>query len=227
MFQTPKLKDATLALALACASILPQAHAQFGNLLSAAIGGGGKTAAGDPEAFLKTALVAEKLMNNSVAAMTRALVSKDKAAEFDAARQAATAVADPKEREAKLADVRKSEAAALNEATSNANFKSQIAQADGKKKEELGNAAYNFMLAVLQDKALLEQATGLVSSLAANPMNLAKLGSVKDVASSLSNQLAASANLVSKMPEVFSAVGVKVPASKDEKPKTMAEVVGD
>jgi hypothetical protein len=227
MIQIPKLKHATLALAISCASVLPQAHAQFGSLLSAVTGGGSMSAAGDPDEFVKTALTAEKLMNNSVAAMTRALVSKEKTAEFDAARKAANTVADPKEREAKLDDVRKSEAAALNEATSNANFKTQIAKADGKKKEELGNAAFNFMLALLQDKALVAQSSGLIAGMSSNPMNLGKLGGVKDVVSSMGNQISAGADLALKMPEVFSAVGLKAPVSKDEKPKATAEVAGD
>jgi hypothetical protein len=43
-----------------------------------------------------------------------------------------------------------------------------------------------------------------------NPANLSKLGTAKDVAGSLKNQLELAANLFTTVPKVFSAVGVKI-----------------
>jgi hypothetical protein len=39
--------------------------------------------------------------------------------------------------------------------------------------------------------------------------------------------MAAASSIASKMPAIFTAVGVKAPTSKDEKPKVTAEVLGE
>ena len=184
-------------------------------------------AAADPDAFIKSAQAAESLMNNSVRFLASALSSKEKAAEFDAAQKAANALTNPEEKKAKLAEVQKSQLAAVNESASNDQFKSNIAKMDDKKKEGLAASAFNFMLALLKDKDLVDQAKGIVSSMSSNPASLGKIGGVKDAASSLSNQLTSASQVAGKMPDIFSAVNVKAPASKDDKPKVTAEVTGE
>jgi hypothetical protein len=77
------------------------------------------------------------------------------------------------------------------------------------------------MLGVLKQGVLQVQSTGLISGMTSNPANLAKLGSVKDAASSIGNQLSITSTLASNMPAVFSTVGVKSPTSADEKPKVV------
>ena len=185
------------------------------------------SAAMDPDAFVKSAKEAESLMNNSVSFLASALSSKEKAAEFEEAQKAANALTNPEEKKAKLAEVQKSQVAAINEATNNADMKSKVANMDSKKKEGLGASAFNFMLAVLKDKDLADQAQGVISSISSNPMAIGKLGSVKDAASSLSNQVASASQIAGKMPDIFSVVSVKAPVSKDEKPKVTAEVTGE
>ena len=98
---------------------------------------------------------------------------------------------------------------------------------DDKKKEGLAASAFNFMLALLKDKDLVDQAKGLISGMATNPASLGKMGGVKDAASSLSNQLTAASQIAGKMPDIFSAVNVKAPASKDDKAKVTSEVTGE
>jgi len=220
-----KTKICIALLTLGTAFYVPQALAfGLGDLT-----GGSKTtsSAGDPDAFIKSALGAEKLMNNSVTLLVRSLASKKDAAEIDAKEKAANAVTDPAEKEAKLTEVRKSKEAVINANASTDKLKAEVAKMDGKQKEDLGAAAFNFMLALLQDKDLAGQAGGLISSLSSNPMNLVKIGSLKDVASSLSNQVLSASQIATKMPDIFSAVGVKAPVSKDEKPKVTVVVAGD
>lgn len=225
MFNTQKSNICAALLTLGAAFCAPQAHA-FG--LGDLTGGSKTTAsAGDPDAFIKSALGAEKLMNNSVTLLVRSLASKTESAAIESQMKAANAITDPAEKEAKLTEVKKSQEAVINANSSKEKLKAEVAKMDGKQKEDLGSAAFNFMLALLQDKDLISQASGLISSLAANPMNLTKLGGVKDVASSLSNQVSSASQIASKMPDIFSAVGVKAPASKDEKPKVTVAVAGD
>lgn len=223
-----KKRVLTIVVASALGVLATPASAQFGKLIGG-IGGGSNSpaASADPQAFIKSALAAEKLMNNSVALLAASLSSKEKAAEFEAQRKAANTITDAAEKHAKLTELRKSEAAAVNEAVNNANTEANIKKMDGQQRETMAAASFNFMLALLQDKALLEQGQGLVSSLSSNPMNISKLGGIKDAISSLTNQVSAVSSIASKMPAVISAVGVKAPTSKDEKPKVSAEVVGE
>lgn len=219
-----KMRLATILIASTLSAIATPAMAQFGSLLG---GSSNSSSSVTPEAFVSSAFAAEKLMNNSVTLLSRSLSSKEKAAELEAQRKAATEITNPEEKKAKLTEVQKSEMASLNEAMANSKFEADVKQMSGKQREDLGAAAFNFMLALLQDKALLEQGKGLVSSLSSNPMNITKVGGIKDAIGSLSNQISAASNIAGKMPSIFTAVGVKAPASKDEKPKVMAEVAGD
>ena len=217
-----KNKIAVAVISMAAVFSAPQAMA-FG--LGKLVGGtSSSTAAADPDAFIESAKAAEKLMNNSVTLMTQAVFSKEKAAEFEAKKKEAASLTDHAEKKAKQDEVKKGEMAALNEALGNAKLEKDMKNMDATQKAALGAAAYNFMLALLQDKALVEQSSSLVSSLSSNPMNLGKVGGVKDAASSLSNQISAASQVAGQMPKIFSAVGVTAPATKDEKPKMVAQV---
>jgi len=163
-------------------------------------------------------------MNNSVTLLSNSLISKEALAGLAAKRKAANEITDPAEKEAKLTEVKKSRDALLNESLSKASIDSEIKKMDDKQRGDLGSAAFNFMLALLQDKALIDQSKGLISSMSTNPAALTKIGSIKDAVSSLSKQLSDASSVAGKMPSIFSAVGVKAPASKDEKPKVVAEV---
>lgn len=223
------MKKQVLVMVVACAlgTLVTPASAQFGGLKGGLTGGGASAASTDPQEFITSAKTAEKLMNNSLALLAGALSSKEKAAEFEAQRAAAKAITDPAEREAKLTEVRKSEVAVVNEKVSSANAEDQIKKMGAKQREELGAASYNFMLALLKDKALIDQGQGVVSSLSSNPMNLSKVGSVKDAISSLTGQASVASSIAAKMPAIFTAVGTKAPQSKDEKPKQTAQVEGE
>lgn len=222
-----KKRLATILIASTLGVLATPAMAQFGAILGVLSGSSSNAGGSDPQTIIASALAAEKLMNNSVALLSRSLVSKEQAAALEAQRKAANEITDPAEKQAKLNEVRKSEQAALNEAMTNANVESEVKKIDGKQREDLAAASFNFMLALLQDKALIEQSKGLVGSFASNPMNITKLGGVKDAVSSLSNQISAASSVAGKMPAIFTAVGVKPPASKDEKPKVVAQVEGE
>jgi hypothetical protein len=224
---TIKKHSITAAIAIAAALAAPHAMAQFGGLSKLVGGGSSSTSSIDPDAFLASAKTAEKLMINSVTLLSQSLASKEKAAGLKAERAAASAITDPAERQAKLLEVQKNELAAANEATGSAKIEDQIKGMDASRKADLASAAFNFALAFLQDKALMEQSSSLISSISSNPMQLAKLGSIKDVGSSLANQVSAASSIVGKMPKIFSAVGIEAPTSKDAKPKTVAQVSGE
>lgn len=217
-----------LATSLSIASVPAMAQmAQFGKLGGMLGLGSGTSVAADPDAFVSSALAAEKLMNNSVTLLARSLASKESSAALAAQLKAANEITDPAERQAKKTEVQKSEIAQLNEAFSKTSIDAEVKKMDSKQQGDLGSAAFNFMLALLQDKALLEQSKGLISTMSTNPANLTKVGSIKNAVSSLSNQVTAASAIAGKMSSIFSAVGVKAPVSKDEKPKDVSQVNGD
>ena len=225
MFTSKKSKLYIALVALGVAFCSPQVMAfGLGDLT-----GGGKSnsaSAGDPDAFLKSAQAAEALMKGSLDHLSNSLLAKEKSADFAAQRKAANDITNSKEKDAKNLAIAKSEAAALAEATNSADLKDKINKMDSNQKGEVAASAFNFALALLQDKELSGQASGLISSLSSNPMNIGKLGSIKDVASSLSNQMSSGAQLATKMPTIFSAVGVSAPTSKDDKPKDVKATDG-
>jgi hypothetical protein len=206
---------------LACTTVITTASAGLPSLPGLPSTGKSSGGAIDPDTFLQTAKDAEGLLGQSLSSMSKALLSKEQVAALKAQQQAADATTDPKEKEAKNLDIMKSQAAQVNEAASDAGFKSSVDKMDSEKKAQLGNSAYNFTLGVLKQGVLQGQSKGLISGMSSNPAYLAKLGTVKDAASSINNQLSITSTLASKMPAVFSTVGVKAPASADEKPKAV------
>ena len=217
---------ATILIASTFGALATPAMAQLGGFLNAS-NSSNATSTVSPEVFVTSAQQAEKMMNNSVALLSRSLISNEQVADLEAQRKAASEITDPAEKAAKLTEIRKTELASLNEAVANSKFESNIKKMASKQREDFAAASFNFMLALLQDKALVEQGKGLVSSLSSNPMNVSKLGGVKDAVTSMGNQISAASNIAGKMPAVFTAVGVKAPASKDDKPKEVAQVSGE
>lgn len=208
-----KTKTSIVMLTLGAALCTPAALA-FG--LGDLVGGGSKSAAaGDPDVFIKSAQDADTLMNNSVGSLFKALASKKDQAAVEERKKAANTATDPKEKAALQAAVIKSELAAVEEAASVKNFDSDIAKFDANKKANLGASAFNFTLALLKDKDLVEQAQGLISSLSSNPMNMGKLGAIKDASANLSSQMTAATKLASVMPSIFKAVKMEAPTKSD------------
>jgi hypothetical protein len=176
----------------------------------------GKTAtsAVDADGFLKNAGLAEALMRTSLDQMATSLATKEEIAQIDALKKQAAEKTDAKEKGAIEQEIAKSQAAMLNARDFDKVANEDVKKMDAKQKEKLAGAATNFVLAALKDRELLSQSSTVLSSLSSNPANLSKLGTIKDAASSLKNQLEVAGSLATKVPKVFSAVGVKNPPTK-------------
>lgn len=168
----------------------------------------------DVDGFLKNAGVAETLMRSSLDHLVTSLASKEQIAQIDALKKQAAEKTDAKEKGAVEQEITKSQAAALNSIDFDKAANEDVKKMDAQQKQKLAGAAYNFMLAALKDKELVGQSGGVISGMTSSPANLTKLGTVKDVAGSLKNQVELAANLATKMPKVFTAVGVKNPPTK-------------
>ena len=105
-----KMRLATIPDCQHLSAIATPAMAQFGSLL----GGSSNSSSSVTLKPSFPAFAAEKLMNNSVTLLSRSLSSKEKAAEPEAQRKAATEITNPEEKKAKLTEVQKSETASLS-----------------------------------------------------------------------------------------------------------------
>jgi hypothetical protein len=220
MFRTLRTPLSTLALAALSLCAATSSHALgLGDLVGGINASAGSAAPVDPDSFIKSAAGAEKLMGNSLQLLSRSLLSKEKSAQFDAAITSATKLTDPGERQAKTLEAQKDAVAALNEQTSSDSLKADIDKLNTAQRAQLGASAFNFTLALLQDKALIDQSKSIIASMSGNPMQLAKLAPIRDTATSLTNQISIGSQIAGKMPDIFKAVGVKAPTSKDDKPK--------
>lgn len=182
--------------------------------LGSLLPGKSNTAAVDIDGFLKNAAAAEALMRTSLDQMATSLSTKEDIAKIEALKKQAAEKTDTKEKEAIYLEIAKSQAADLNKLDFDKVANEDVKKMDSKQKQKLAGAAANFVLAALKDKELLGQSGTVLSSLGSNPANLSKAGTVKDVAGSLKNQMELAGSLATKVPKVFSAVGVKNPPTK-------------
>lgn len=212
------MKIRTSAHAIAAAFIIAasaNASAGLPGLSLPGLGSSSSTAAPvDVDGFLKNTTAAEQLMRTSLDHLVTSLASKEEVAKLEAMKKQAAEKTDSKEKGAADLEVQKSQAAVLNSLNYDQVASENVKKMDAKQKQKLSAAAINFVLATLKDKELLEQSSGMLSNMSSNPANLSKLGTLKDAASSLKNQLELAGSLATKVPKVFSAVGVKNPPTK-------------
>ena len=221
-----KLKTLLLAGSIAAIGAIPVAHAQFGGALSGMSGmsGNSKAPAADVDGFIDGAKKADELVKKSLDKMTESLASKDKSAEIEALKKQAESATDPKEKDAIAQKVVKAQAAALNSVDFDKAANEDIKKMDEKQKATLATSIYNFLLAQLKNKDLVASGQNLIKQIGANPMMVGKLGAVKDASSNLSSQLEVTAQLATKVPKLFTAVGVKNPPTKaSDKPQKIAD----
>jgi hypothetical protein len=190
------------------------ASAQFGGLKVPGLGGGSSSGAVDIDTYLRESEIATTLMRRSVDQLARALATKEQIAEIEALKKQAAETTNDKEKAAKQDELQKSEAAMLNSKDFDQVASDQAKSKDLEKKKQLAGSAFNFLLAFIKDKELLEQSQPTIKAASGNPATLSKLGKIKDITASISTQLQLFPTLVTKVPKIFQAVGVKNPPSK-------------
>ena len=220
------MKKITLIATLVMTALLTPlaANAQFGALLGGGTKTDSKTAAPDPEVFLKTAAEADGLVRKSADTLFLAVATKDQIDAQADTLKAANAITNAGEKEAAVKKAQDDQQAQLAKVDWSAKSTEIGKTMDAKKKEQIGASIYNFVLGMLKDKELVSQGQGLISSLSSNPMALGKLGKVKDVMSSLTGQMGNIGTIASGIQKLSSVVGLKaLPASASDKPQANAD----
>lgn len=201
----------------------------LGNITSAipGVGGGASSAvsAGDIDGFIKTANDADKMIGTATAYIFKALASKEDIAALEARMTAANAIADPAEKAAEISKIKSDEATFVQKALASKAGEDKLAAMNKAQQAAFGNAAFTFMLGVLKDKQLAEGSTALVSGVASNPTLRPRLGALKDVAASVSSQVANTAKIGEGLVKLAKTGKIAVlPTSASEKPKQVEEI---
>ncbi|NBX76114.1 MAG: hypothetical protein EBQ92_06130 [Proteobacteria bacterium] len=209
---------------LVSAFAVQTANAEFGGVPG--IGGGDKKGGGDAgkdiKSFLEKAKKAEGLMSKTISSLVGVIVSTKEMGAIKAAIKAQNSKISPRELDAKSILEGQSK---LEEKVSTPAQEAAISKLSAKKKEALGNAIHNFILAGLKDKELVENGKDIVSSVSSNPMEAAKmagqLGSVKDTISSLTSQMEKAVGITPKLVEWAKANNItpSIPSSSSEEVK--------
>ncbi len=219
MNQFMRILAGSIALLLWC--LVVPAQGQFGKLPGISKKDS-KVSAGDIDAFFATAEQARTMMEDSAFYLIDALKSKELAQQLRDQRAAATKIADPKEKDAKLSEVDRSALAALESIDYDQQSAALEKEQDDKKRQSVSASMWNFSLAVLKDKALVERGRTLISSAGSNPTMMSRTGRLKDTVSSLAGQAPASAKVVAGLQKVAKAIKVtEFPKSESDTPKSI------
>ncbi len=216
--QLPKRYVALIILAATLG--VPHAMAfSFGNLMGTMGGGSADVGADDLDAFVRSANAMQNLMDRSTSILVRCLADKETIAMIETDKKAANEVADPVARRARIMEVKKSKQVVLSDTLSDDRLMTVLQSMDTDQKKVLGAAAFNYSLALLRGKSLMEQSKILTANLSSNPAMQSTLRNVKETEYNVSNQVSSASTIADKLSYIFQSVGMKGPVSKDELPK--------
>ena len=221
-------RAALAALALALVANVTPAAAQFSALKAMKAAGSPSSGGGDIDTFLATTQRSEELTRVSAISLLQAISSRDEAERLRATLAAAEAQSDPKEREAAIRKVSSDAAAQLAVVDYDAKSKELERTATTEQRKQIGISVFNLALAIMLDKAAVEQGHALTQSAMGNPMGMATQGAkllrVKDAASSISGQMGNLGKISMGLPKLMSVAKLTaLPASTAELPKTAAD----
>jgi hypothetical protein len=188
------------------------------------MGGNKGNAEADISSFLQTADEAHKLTSQSAFHLSQALLEREAAQEILDKVAAAKGIAEPKEREAAMAQVEQDMNAKLAKVDYEAKGNELSAAKDKKKASLVSASMYNFVLGLLKDKELTSKGGALVSSAGSNPMLLTKVGEVKNVMSSLSGQMSNMGQIATGLQKLSTKIkSVPLPTSATAAPVAAAD----
>ncbi len=220
--ETMKKAILTAVSIIAVTSLAGAASAQFPKIPKVGIPGlgGSSSASYDPDAFVSETVETTKLMMISAALLAAAADAKSDA---DAVRARITAIEgmnEVGELKAEKAAFNKDVAAVQANAGDAAAADALYERSDARKRKLLGDAGYNFSLAILRNAILAGQAPDLVRNVSSNPSMLSKVGSIKTAGDMVIQQAKAVGSMAGPMQTLMSRGGVKPPAdAKSSKPR--------
>jgi hypothetical protein len=216
-----------LATALTAALATPLTHG-FGlgglNVLKSTSGSGNVEQ--DVSTFLTKLNVANHLLNKSGHQLIMALASKEKQAEFEKRLKALEGVADPKEKNALIAQLQADQAAEIQQLAQNEKVKADLKNASDEKKKNVANASFNYILGMFQAKDLLPIGNTIVQGVASNPLMVVKVLPVKDSIGSISSLVGNMGKSTGSLVDMMKAANIKpvMPTAANEPAKDVTTI---
>lgn len=215
------------ALSITAAS---PALAQLGGL-GALVGGakGGSTGSGNVEADVKTfnekSSVVNKYAAQALVAINAAYASDEERANAQAKLEKLNSTTDPKEQNALVAEINKSEGAKVAQLAESKDLGEKTKNLDAARQKMVGTAVSNYLIAGARAVDLTKSGQGMMQSAASNPMALPKLVSVKDALPLLGDAASNAVKVLPKFVDVLRGAKVDVPkVSADSKPVEISSI---
>lgn len=216
-----KIHAIMIAAAVSIGAATP-AMAQLGGLLGGAKGGAA-TGSGNVEADVKTftekSSVVNKYAAQALVAISAAYSSDEERANAQAKLEKLNATTDPKEQNALVAEINKTEGAKVAQLAESKDLGEKTKSLDKEKQKMVGTAVANYMIAGARAVDLTKSGQGMMQSAASNPLTMPKLGNVKDALPLLGDAASNAAKVLPKFVDVLRGAKVEVPkVSADSKP---------
>lgn len=181
--------------------------------------GGGGAGAADVDTFLAQGMLATELFVKAQTALALALASKEQRSQIKAEYSAMTQISNPQDKNAAAVALLKSSDALLAEKLSSATTEAELTSLSAEQKAEAAKSVAMLGLAVLMQKQQVETGTKLSASISSNPMQLAKVGAIKDSIGSMASNVKMGATYIAKFPALFKSIGVSVVLPTDASTK--------
>lgn len=227
-----KMHAIIIAAALSLGAATP-AMAQLGGLggLGSMVGGAKGSSGGsgnvdaDVKTFTEKSGVVNKYAAQALVAISAAYATDEERANAQAKLQKLNATTDPKEQNALVAEINKTEGAKVAELAESKDLDAKTKQLDKEKQKMVGVAVTNYLIAGARALDLTKSGQGMLQSAASNPMALPKLGGVKDALPLLGDAATNAANVLPKFVNVLRGAKVEVPkVSADSKPVDISAI---
>jgi hypothetical protein len=209
-----KIPALTLVAALFVSVVTPPVMAQFGglpNLLGGGKSGGSGNIDNDVKSFMEKSVVINRLSAVALVAISTAYDKDADAAGAQAKIDKLNNTTDPKEQNALVAEVNKSEGAKVAQLSQASDLGKQTENLSKEKQKLVGTAVGNFLIAGLRAVDLTRSGQSLVGSVSGNPSAIVKLLPVKDTLPLLGDAVGNAAKVMPKFIDVLRGAKVDVP----------------
>lgn len=215
-----KIHVLMVAATLSLGSATP-VFAQFGGLLGGTKGvstGSGNIDA-DVKTFTEKSSVVNKYAAQALVAINAAYSSDEERANAMAKLEKLNATTDPKEQNALVAEINKTEGAKVAQLAESKDLDEKTKKLDQAKQKMVGTAVANYLIAGARSVDLVKSGQGMMQSAASNPLSLPKLANVKDAIPLLNDAITNAAKVLPKFMDVLKGAKVDVPkVAADSKP---------
>ncbi|WP_153116436.1 hypothetical protein [Rhodocyclus tenuis] len=222
--------NALVVAAIVSITAATPAMAQFGGL--GGFGGGAKAGSADSgtldndiKNFTEKSSQVNKYAAQALLAITAAYASDEERANAVAKLEKLNATTDPKEQNAIVTEINKSEGAKVAQLAESKDLGDKTKSLDKEKQKQVGAAVTNYLIAGARAVDLSKSGQALLQGASGNPMALPKLASVKDALPLLGDAASNAGKVLPKFVNVLRGAKIELPkVTADSKPQDISSI---